>query len=200
MKTLLKGSIIIAFVVVCSAAYSQAQFAIGIKAGPNFANLDVKDPQATYDNRTGWHAGAFANLKFGKVAVQPELLFSQQGSKVKYSANQSFTSNFSYINIPVIIKLYTIAGINLQIGPQFGFLTNEPEVQDPQGQTVENAYKKSDVSLAMGVGWDLPFGLTLDGRYNLGLTKIEDDPTLDATKNQVWQISLGYKLFKFGKN
>lgn len=178
-------------------AFSQAQLAIGIKGGPNFANLNVKDAQATYDNRTGWHGGAFLLVKVGKIGIQPEVLFSQQGSKIKVNTDD-VNANFNYINIPVILKLYTIAGINLQVGPQFGFLTNDPKTI-VEGQTVENAYKKSDVSVAMGVGWDLPFGLTIDGRYNLGVTKIEDDPALQATRNQVWQVSVGYKLFKFGK-
>lgn len=178
-------------------AFSQAQFAIGIKGGPNFANLDVSSPGTSYKNRTGWHGGAFLLLKAGKIGVQPEFIFSQQGSKMRFDATD-LNSNFEYINIPVMLKLYTVAGINLQLGPQFGFLTNDPKTI-VDGQIIEDAYKKSDVSLGIGAGWDLPFGLTLDARYNLGLSKIEDDPSLQATKNQVWQVSVGYKLIKFGK-
>ena len=195
MKNVIKTALIVVFTTFAVDSFSQAKFALGIKGGPNFANLDVSQPGATYKSRTGWHGGAFVLAKFGKIGIQPELLFSQQGSKVRYSTSQSFTSNFDYVNIPVMLKLYTVAGINLQVGPQFGFLTNEPEVEDPNGQPIEDAYKKSDVSLALGAGWDLPFGLSIDARYNVGLTKIEDDPSLEATKNQVWQISLGYKLF-----
>lgn len=178
-------------------AHGQAQVSIGIKGGLNFSNLDVSNPGATYDGRTGYHFGAFTLVKLTKIGIQPEILFSQQGSEVKTSSG-SFTSNFNYVNIPVLFKLYTVAGLNLQIGPQFGFLTNDPEVQDPQGQSIEDAYKNSDVSLALGIGWDLPLRLSIDARYNLGLSEINDNPSLEATKNQVWQISLGYKLFKFG--
>jgi hypothetical protein len=64
-------------------ALAQAEVGIGIKAGPNFATLDVSDPMATYENRTGWHGGAFVSFKFSKIAIQPELLFSQQGSSIR---------------------------------------------------------------------------------------------------------------------
>jgi hypothetical protein len=175
--------------------FAQAQLAIGIKAGPNFAKLDGTSAEGTFGNRTGYHFGAFGLIKLTKIGIQPEILFSQQGSKIKTNTGD-FDANFSYINIPVIIKLYTIAGINLQAGPQFGFLSRA-EIED---QDVKDAVKSSDISLAMGAGWDLPFGLTLDARYNLGLSKIdEDDPTLSKIKNQVWQISVGYKLIKLGK-
>jgi hypothetical protein len=181
------------------AAMAQAQFSVGLKGGLNFANLDVSSAQNAYDSRTGYHLGAFTLIKLSKIGIQPEIIFSQQGSKVKPVNGDSFTSNFSYVNIPVMLKLYTVAGINLQAGPQFGFLTNDPLVKDPQGNAIEDAYKKSDVSIGLGAGWDLPFGLSIDARYNLGLSKIEDNETLDATKNQVLQISLGYKLVKIGK-
>lgn len=37
-------------------------------------------------------------------------------------------------------------------------------------------------------------------RYNLGLTKLNEGITTQSeVKNQVIQVSLGYKLFKFGK-
>lgn len=175
--------------------FAQAQLAIGIKAGPNFAKLDGSSPQGTFENRTGYHFGAFGLIKLTKIGIQPEILFSQQGSKIKTNTGD-FDANFSYINIPVIVKLYTIAGINLQAGPQFGFLSRA-EIED---QNVKDAVKSSDVSLALGAGWDLPFGLTLDARYNLGLSKIDDnDPNLSKIKNQVWQVSVGYKLIKLGK-
>ncbi|MBN8575900.1 MAG: PorT family protein [Cyclobacteriaceae bacterium] len=184
-------------------AGAQAQFAVGIKGGPNFAKLDVNSSAGeNYKNRTGFHGGAFALIKLTKIGIQPELLFSQQGSKVKFNSGDG-EANFNYLNIPVMLKLYTVAGINLQAGPQFGFLTGGEIKQNYQGSTytekAKNLYKGSDVSLGLGVGWDLPFGLTIDARYNLGLSKIEDDASLQATKNQVIQLSLGYKLIKLGK-
>lgn len=186
-------------------AYGQAQFAIGIKAGPNFATLDTKSsPRTNYKNRAGFHGGAFVLIKAAKFGVQPEIIFSQQGSKVEIDS-KDFESNFSYINIPIILKLYTVAGINIQAGPQFGFVTNGEAPEELAGVTtvrdVKDRMKSSDFTVALGLGWDLPFGLTLDARYNLGLSKIYDDApqyqTGDA-KNQVFQFSLGYKLIKLG--
>lgn len=206
MKTKLVVLITCALLATVQYAQSQAQFAIGIKGGPNFASIDTKSSLVeNYKNRAGFHGGAFVLLKAGKIGVQPEVIFSQQGSKVTIN-NESFKSNFSYVNIPIILKLYTVAGINIQAGPQFGFATNgETPVPDVNGyklKDVKDDMKKSDFSLGLGLGWDLPFGLTLDARYNLGLSKMFDEaptePTEDA-KNQVFQVSLGYKLFKFGK-
>ncbi len=199
--------IMIAFVLlsVSSGVFAQ-EVAIGIKAGPNFANIDT-DASAgdNYNNRTGFHAGAFVLFRGERVGFQPEIIFSQQGSKFKYSGSPDLKANFSYVNIPLIVKLYTIAGINLQVGPQFGVLTSA-KVETGQGaeEDVKDNLKKTDFSLALGVGWDLPFGLSVDGRYNLGLTDNNDTyitnsgATKSQLKNQVWQISVGYKLFKFG--
>lgn len=181
------------------AAQAQAQIALGIKGGLNFAQLDVEN--ASLDNRTGYHAGAFLLFKLSKIGIQPEILFSKQGSELpSVSPGLDFKANFDYINIPVILKIYTIAGLNIQVGPQFGFLTTA-EVEDAASNTldVKDLYKTSDVSVALGLGWDLPFGLTVDARYNLGISDIDDDASLEPTKNQVIQVALGYKLIKFGK-
>jgi hypothetical protein len=197
------------FLLVVQQAYSQVQLAVGIKAGPNFASIDTKESAGqNYKSRTGFHGGAFVLIKASKIGVQPEIIFSQQGSKVKIN-NENFESNFSYLNIPVIIKIYLAAGLNLQLGPQFGFVTNaETPIQDQLNPTsyevddVKDKMKGSDISAALGAGWDLPFGITIDARYNLGLSKMYDDVPrgqTDNSKNQVFQLSLGYKLFKFGK-
>jgi hypothetical protein len=197
------GVVIFAFVLMAQMANAQAELAIGIKGGVNFATLNANSSvSANYKNHTGYNAGAFVLIKLGKIGIQPEVLFSEQGSKVTFpTSSQNFTSTFNYVNVPILFKLYTIAGINLQLGPQFGFLTNSPVVKSTVNGnyvTVNDAYRKSDLSAAMGIGWDLPFGLSVDARYNLGLSKIQSANNPNDTKNQVFQVSIGYKLIKLG--
>ncbi len=200
IKILLLATLVIAGL---QSAYSQAEVAVGVKGGLNFASLNVSQSAGqNYNNRTGYNFGAFALFKFGKIGLQPEVLFSKQGTK--YSVNTSdFDENFDYINVPILLKLYTVAGINLQLGPQIGFLTAAQAKQTANGVSsttdLKSFYKNNDISLAMGLGWDLPFGLSIDARYNLGLSKINNGSNPNDIKNQVFQLTAGYKLFKFGK-
>jgi hypothetical protein len=204
--------LVIVLAAVTHVASAQAQFAVGIKAGPNFANVNTSASAGeNYKNRTGFHGGAFALIKVANIGIQPEVLFSQQGSTVHYSTGQDLDTQISYINVPLILKLYTVAGINLQVGPQLGFVNKAKAEQFVSGvptttgavQTydIKSSVKQNDFAVALGAGWDLPFGLTIDARYNLGLTKskISNSSTSPQAKNQVFQVSVGFKLLKFGK-
>lgn len=189
-------------------ANAQAGLRVGIKGGLNFANVDT---DISADSRTGFHAGAFATIKIAKFAIQPELVYSSQGSELRFEGFEKTKSNFNYLNVPVLLKLYLIGGLNLQIGPQFGFLLGANSEDDIAEQAIneisnsedisdlKDAFNGSDVSLGLGAGIDLPFGLTADARYNLGLSEIDDSEALGATRNQVFQISLGYRLINLGK-
>jgi hypothetical protein len=203
MKKILVVCLLVAGVLVSKTTLAQVQFSLGIKGGVNFANINVSDPQATWDGKTGFHGGAFALIKVTAFAIQPELIFSQQGSRVTFNS-QDINANFSYLNVPIIAKFYLPLGLNLQLGPQFGFLTSAESDFNPvtgslQTTDLKDYYKNSDVSIGMGIGWDLPLKLSIDARYNLGISEINDNASLSQTKNQVFQISVGYKLFKFGK-
>jgi len=160
---------------------------IGIKGGVNFSKLEIPDIHTT--NKTGYHLGAYSLFKFGKIGLQPEFIFSQQGTKVDLGDWDA-----KYINIPVMLKLYLAGGFNLQAGPQFGFL-NKAELD---GNSIKDDLKKADVSLGLGLGWDAPMGLKFDARYNLGLTDNSDDPAYETIKNQVFQLSLGFRIFHLG--
>ncbi len=166
-------------------SYAQVQVALGLKGGANISKFD----DASADNFTSFHGGAFALFKLTKIGIQPELIYSLQGSK--FGPDDFKTS---YVNIPVMLKLYLVAGLNVQAGPQFGFL-NSAKLD---GANVKSSLKSSDMSINFGLGWDLPFGVTVDARYNLGLSDISDDPSLDALKSRVIQLSVGYKILKFG--
>lgn len=208
MKKIIFIATVFAMVGLSAPAWSQAQFALGVKGGLNLSKLDINQGVSNVDNRTGFHGGAFALIKITKIGIQPEVLFSKQGSTYKVNTT-SYEANYDYINVPILLKLYLVAGLNLQAGPQFGFLTTSELINTANGvkdpQSAKNLFnKKSDMAVALGAGWDLPFGLTLDARYNLGLSDIQCKPSTNPAdvvnfKNKVIQISLGYKLIKFGK-
>ena len=182
MKKLILLSAITLF---CVATYSQVKISAGIKGGLNFSKIDVSN--VTSSGKSGYHAGIYGLFKFAKVGIQPEILFSRQGSILNLDNWES-----KYVNIPILIKIYLAAGLNLQAGPQFGFL-NKVELD---GQDIKALIKSSDISAALGVGWDAPFRMTFNARYNLGLSDINDNLAYGFIKNQVFQISVGIKLFK----
>lgn len=183
--------ITIAFLLVmitAAGAFAQASVSLGLKGGLNFAKVDVSSAGAAYNSRTGYHVGAFANFKFTKLAIQPELIYSVQGADASTG-----TYDLGYFNIPILLKFYLIGGLNLQAGPQFGFLTSATA----GGVDIKNQLKSSDTSLALGAGFDIS-KFVIDARYNLGLSEINDAAGSAAAKNQVFQLSVGFKIFKLG--
>jgi hypothetical protein len=178
--------IVVLLSIVASAAFAQAEVSLGLKVGANFSKFNEEEA----DNLTSFHGGAFVLFKLTKIGIQPELLFSQQGASI-----QDVDLKTAYMTIPVMLKIYLVQGFNIQLGPQFGFLTKA----ELDGSDVKESFKNSDLSANVGLGIDLPFGLTVDGRYNIGLSDVGDDPSLPELKSQVIQVSVGYKLFKFGK-
>lgn len=223
--------LLVLFLLISHYSNAQIKFDFGLKGGINLASLDnvSSSLQTTYSNRTGYHYGIYAKIKFLKFAIQPEVIFSRQGQNfsVPNSSIQNLSSSFDYINIPVIIKFYVAGGLNLQAGPQFGFLSsakgdlvNTVNGSIPTNPTITKSsdlsafVNSSDISLTLGAGWDLPFGLNFSARYNLGLSDINEKsgialPAVGSTfvsslgtntaKNQVIQISVGYRLFKIGR-
>jgi hypothetical protein len=166
--------------------YAQVEFSLGAKAGVNRSKFTLKGS----DDITGFQGGAFALIKITKFAIQPEFLYMQQGSKLRDISGDLKTS---YVAIPVMLKFYLIGGLNVHAGPQFGFLT----AAKIGGQSVKDSIKDSDVTANFGLGWDLPFGLTVDARYNFGLKDV-GDINGDEIKSRVFQFSVGYKFLQLG--
>ncbi len=173
-------------------AYGQAKVEFGLKAGANFANPEIENVNS--ESITSFHGGAFFLVKIANIGIQPEVLYSSQGSQVSGAAD----INLDYINIPVMAKFYLPLGINFQLGPQFGILSDN--LQDLDGDGAKEELKGSDLSAVLGAGVDLPFGLKVDARYVLGLSDINDDVNYQGeVKNRMFQVSLGYRLFKLGR-
>lgn len=179
--------LIVAIVAICigTTAFSQ-DLDLGIKAGANFSNIT---DASNLSNKTGFQAGIFAGLKFtDKVGLQADLLYSQQGAEFDFG-----DFDLTYINVPVVLKYYIVQGLNIQAGPQFGFIVDDKITVD-LGDVVADAKAESfDLSAVLGAGYDFPLGIRLDARYNFGLTDVSK---LEGTngKNSVFSLALGYSF------
>ena len=179
----MKRFIVIVFaILLTSTAFSQG-IDFGIKAGVNFATL-TDASNLDLSNKTGFVGGIFAGIKFSdKFAIQADLLYSQQGAEVDLGE-----IDLTYVNIPVVFKYFLIKGLNIQAGPQFGFVVDD-QIKDVFGNVLEA--ESFDLTGVVGLGYDLPMGIRVDGRYNFGLTDIADG----VDKNAVFTLSAGYSFF-----
>src|SRR5690554_996724 len=169
---------------------SAQELDLGLKAGANFSNFsDTKGLDMS--SKTGFQVGAFAAIRMGNIAIQPELLYSQQGAKFDHNK-----INMDYVNVPVMFKYYLFQGLNIQAGPQFGFIVDD-NVKNSISSGAEA--REFDVSGLVGIGLDLPFGFCLDGRYNFGLSDSikstsEGVNLINPGKNSVFTVSVGYSF------
>ncbi len=165
-------------------AFSQ-EIDLGVKAGVNFAS--ISDVNVDLSSRTGFQAGIFAGIKFtDKVGIQADLLYSQQGAE--FDAGKF---ELSYVNVPIVLKYYLVQGLNLQAGPQFGFVVDDKISLNVFGEIADA--EKADVSGIIGAGYDFPLGIRMDARYNFGFTDVSND-VAGNNKNNVFSLALGYSF------
>ena len=182
----------------------------GVKGGANFSNLYTDNVE---DNNvlTGFNVGLFAKLPITEsFAIQPELLYTTKGAKLKYNnafVNGTSTFRLNYIEVPVLLVVNLTENFNIHAGPYFAYLVDGKATNDAQGTLfdIENNLKnedfnKFDTGLSVGVGFDadnLGFGV----RYNYGLQKVGKERSFLGTnytfpdgKNSVINLYLSYSI------
>lgn len=191
MKFFLVG--IIASLMISTTAYSQ-HINLGIKAGLNGYNI-VNDNNLEADSKIGFHVGLIGHGHLSdKWAVQPELVFSVQGSRYNFNGNDAHL-NLNYINVPVLLQYMFDNGFRLQAGPQVGVLISAKTDIDNSETDVKNGYETIDLGLSVGASYINPssnFGF--DARYNYGLNNINSNSTYNS-HNRGYQVGIFY-LFK----
>ncbi|MES2812840.1 MAG: porin family protein [Bacteroidota bacterium] len=165
---------------------------LGIKGGLNVSNFsgDLEDNEI----RTSIHVGLVSEIIVSeKFSIQPELLYSGQGFSDKNEAGFS-RYKFDYINLPVLAKFYIMNdNLSLEAGPQVGFLISAKNKSITANSSIEEQ-KIVDFGLNLGLGYELKNHVFFQGRYNLGLTNINNSDSSGAFKytNSVIQFSVGY--------
>lgn len=181
-------------------ANAQQEVKYGPKAGVNFATVSNVENSKML---TGFYVGAVAEIKFNdKFSVQPELVYSAQGVKQEYNEtfagmtiNETFTSKFDYINIPIMAKYYVYEGLSVELGPQFGFLVKAETKGGGEKVDAKDSTKSFDFGVGAGLAYDLANGFFANARYNFGLTDVaKNNESNDTFKNGVIQVGVGYKF------
>ena len=113
-----------------------------------------------------------------------------------------------YITIPVVANFYLFKGFAVKAGIQPGFLTNAKMKATIKGEMdgsnmttdvdndMKDECKKFDLSVPIGVSYQFKVPVTLDLRYNLGVTKVNKESVsgVDDSKNNVISLTVGYKF------
>jgi hypothetical protein len=160
----------------------------GLKAGYNRASVDIKNDQ-DFDAKSGIHLGGLVHIHLSDhFAVQPELVFSQQGGQIGGSRLK-----LAFVNVPVLAQYMINDGFRLQTGPQFGFLVNADQQVGPVEIEVDPTYGSFDFAWSFGAGYVSKMGLGIDARYNHGLTNFSEDGDFEA-RNRVFQVGLFYQF------
>lgn len=188
MKTIL---VLVLLVSLTTVSYAQDTH-FGLKAGVNISSLDVKRG-VDGDAKAGVHFGGLAHVHLAShLAVQPEIVFSQQGAKFdgdKWKIN--------YLNIPVLLQFMTGSGFRIQTGPQLGFAISSKVKSGNVEVDNKDDVNTVDFAWSFGASYLFPEGIGIDARYNHSITNLYE-PEVPEIRNRVFQVGLFYQFMSAG--
>lgn len=183
---------------------ARAQWSVGGKAGINWST--VRYPKNILNDKASFIVGSQAGAVITYTCntyfdLQLELLYATHGYKDKTlifndergdTMYKGYSYRIHYIDIPLLVKFFPIAGFNIQAGPQLGIGCTATDswkgveaFQQPAG---------AELGVVVGLGYEFNSGLFVDARYTWGLThSIRDIES--AYEGRHIGISLGYRFF-----
>ena len=186
---------------------ANAQIDLGVKGGLNFPTLSG-DSRQIYQNqtkfRTDFYVGGYANYKItDQISFQPELLYSKQGAGLKTNDNSKAKLITHNINIPLMGRYEIMDGLNVEFGPQLGFLVSAKEKYELGKENTKikatDNFKTFDFGLNFGAAYKITDELEINARFTKGLSNINDyypQTVNDNYKitNTYFSIGVAYKL------
>jgi hypothetical protein len=191
MKKILLSAI--GVLAIASACYAQG-VKLGVKVGANLTKVSGASFKDEFE--TGYQLGGWADIGLGgKLGIQPELLWTTSKTKRDTSFRQVYQFKdaelkLDYLTIPVLLRYDLSKLVTLNLGPQFGILLNKEKTVIQNGQ---EAFKGGDFSMVGGLQLNFS-ALRVYGRYNVGLTNLNDIDNKDKWRNQQVQLGVGLKL------
>jgi hypothetical protein len=188
-------------------AISQVKFGLKVGASTTFITMD--DAKTITSGNTsyligkaesagyGIHGGVFLRVNISKLYIQPEVLFATRSNSYTFQNVSSLADSatvkqtFNNLNIPVLIGL-KFGPVRINAGPVGSVKITAKELID--NPDVKAVYAAMTFGYQAGVGLDLMKKLTIDLRYEGGLSKFQnklEGVALDDRPN-AFLLSVGY--------
>jgi hypothetical protein len=185
----------------------------GVKGGLNYSSI-VGDLTEGLKFRFSGHGGIFLEIDFSeKFKLQPELLYSSQGFQFSTDLatienggtgdDNDFRTNvqLNFITVPILGKFALNDKLNVEFGPQFGFLLNQvtkfKEIDQNSNSTADRRSSISgnfqlDYGAAVGLGLKLNDNLSVSPRFYIGLRNRLNALAGAQNYNAALQLSVNY--------
>ncbi|MNK40591.1 hypothetical protein D3C87_592410 [compost metagenome] len=190
-------SLTVAFLLVGLFASAQVlpSFQLGIKAGANFSKFDSENTFNS-ENRAGFYGGLWARVGAAGIYFQPELYVSGKKTNLVSNSGEVNKVTFTSLDVPLLVGTkFGAAGVGLRLntGPMFSLILDENQsFSQAAGSVFKADFKNQAVAWQFGAGLDLK-KLSLDARYELGLSKINKSG-YPGTKLNLFTVGLGYRI------
>ena len=185
----MKKIVLVAVIAIISLVSVNAQTSFGVKGGVNSATLngDIEGNKSLI----GFNAGLFAEIALAdSFYIQPELIYSTQGTDDYQQLLSKTKLNLDYINLPIMFKYDVANRFYLEAGPQVGFLVSAKR----DDVDVKDLFEKTDFGANFGLSYGFTENVFAQARYNIGLSDIYKNEGTDKVSNAVLSFSLGYKF------
>jgi hypothetical protein len=206
-------------------SYAQSSPSFGLRGGMTVADLhgdamqnigslmDLSGGRITTQSRTGFHAGAYANIPVsGRFSIEPGLYYSQKGYEMQgdleikaldfLGANATAAMQSTYIDAPVLLKANLVKGLQVFAGPQVSYLVkNNLHVEAgalglslfKRNMDITDNFQKWDVALTGGVAYQFPNGFNIQASYDHGLSRIDANNRLESY-NRAVKVGVGFRF------
>lgn len=191
----------------------------GIKAGVNMAKFNVNEdnytpvssaPEGSY--KTSFNAGAFVNIPIGgNFRLQPELLWSGQGSKISEvitsNAGQRtyrYEEDLHYVTLPIMLQLQSPGGFYVEVGPRLSYLVDaktkgQTPISTQEETDIDDLRDNFDIGWSAGAGYTTRIGLGIGGRYNYGFRNIVKENSSGVSRGDIENRVISFGLtYMFG--
>ena len=204
---------------------SSAQIKPTIKAGVTQATwkgdaqtslnqvVQTTDGYLTSKNRNGFYVGAGVDIPLGDfISVEPSLQYTQRGyglkgnlniNQLKIDAlNARATSQMHYVDLPLMLKVKPVKGLQVFAGPQVSYLLKNNLRADvailgfsllKKDLDITDQFNRWDVGVAGGIGYEFENGIGFAATYERGFNRLDKNQQFKVF-NEGYKVGLTYKF------
>ena len=163
----------------------------GINVPDYTTNMDATDIRT----KMGWQAGIVTAVKFGAVAVEPQILYVRQGLRIRPEGGEELNLKSNSIDVPVLASFRLLNPLRIYAGPVFTVMNDCK--QKSGGDLVDFGRVRPTLSYSVGAGVKLLRHLLVDVRFNGQFRAkhdvvLPDGARLDKLRSYNVALSLGY--------